>query len=181
MRLDDDVAEVLIGAERLQARVAELGRQIARDYAGLDPIFVCVLKGAILFLTDLMRQVDEHIEIDFMAISSYGGRRIESTGVVRILMDLAASIEGRHVLIVEDIIDTGRTLTYILENLRTRHPASLKVCTLLDKPERRQMDVPLAYVGFQIPDKFVIGYGLDFDEHYRNVPYIGVLKPEKYL
>ncbi|MBI1801484.1 MAG: hypoxanthine phosphoribosyltransferase [Chloroflexi bacterium] len=181
MRLDDDVAEVLIGAERLQARVAELGRQIARDYAGLDPIFVCVLKGAILFLTDLMRQVDEHIEIDFMAISSYGGRRIESTGVVRILMDLAASIEGRHVLIVEDIIDTGRTLTYILENLRTRHPASLKVCTLLDKPERRQMDVPLAYVGFQIPDKVVIGYGLDFDEHYRNVPYIGVLKPEKYL
>ncbi|MEP7200471.1 MAG: hypoxanthine phosphoribosyltransferase, partial [Chloroflexota bacterium] len=175
-----DVAEVLVSREQIQARLAELGPQIARDYDGLNPVLVCVLKGALPFLADLMRHIDAPIEIDFMAISSYGGRRTESTGVVRILMDLATNVAGRHVLIVEDIVDTGRTLTYIMQNLQTRQPASVKVCTLLDKPARRQLVVPLAYVGFEIPDKFVIGYGLDFDEYYRNLSYVGVLKPEKY-
>ncbi len=179
MQLDADVAEVLVNREQIQSRVAQLGSQIAQDYAGLNPVLVCVLKGALMFLSDLMRHIDTHFEIDFMAISSYGGTRTESSGVVRILMDLASNIDGRHVLIVEDIIDTGRTLTYIMQNLRTRQPASLKVCTLLDKPARRELQVPLAYVGFEIPDKFVIGYGLDYDEHYRNLPYVGVLRPDK--
>lgn len=178
--LDHDVAEVLVSREQIQQRVAELGAQIARDYAGLNPLLVCTLKGALMFLADLMRSIDLHFEIDFMAVSSYGGTRTESSGVVRILMDLATNIEGRHVLIVEDIVDTGRTLSYIMQNLQTRRPASLRVCTLLDKPARRELDVPLTYVGFQIPDKFVIGYGLDFNEHYRNLPYVGVLKAEKY-
>lgn len=180
MSLDHDIAEVLITREQLQQRIAELGRQVTADYASQNPIMVCVLKGALMFLGDLMRCLDIHCEVDIMAISSYGGKNMESTGVVRIVMDLARSIEGRHVLIVEDIVDTGHTLTYMLENLRTRHPASLKVCALLDKPSRRQVHVPLDYIGFQIPDKFVVGYGLDFDEHYRNLPYVGVLKPEKY-
>jgi len=144
-------------------------------------VLVCALKGGVPFLADLIRCLDIHLEIDFMAISSYGGKRTESTGVVRILMDLTASIEDRHVLIVEDIVDTGRTLDYIIQNLETRRPASIKVCALLEKPSRRIVPVPLSYVGFEVPDKFVIGYGLDFNEHYRNLPYVGVLKPEKYL
>ena len=181
MYLDADVAEELVSREQIQARFVELGKQIAADYAHLNPILVCVLKGAVPFLADLMRCLDIHLEIDFMAISSYGGKQTESTGVVRILMDLASSIEDRHVLIVEDIVDTGRTLDYILHNLETRRPASLKVCALLDKPSRRIVPVPLAYVGFEVADKFVIGYGLDFNEQYRNLPYVGVLKPEKYL
>jgi hypoxanthine phosphoribosyltransferase len=180
MSLAHDIAEVLITREQLQTRIAELGQQIKGDYATLNPMLVCVLKGALLFLSDLLRALDMPCEIEFMAISSYGGKHTESTGVVRIVMDLARSIENRHVLIVEDIVDTGRTLTYMLENLRTRRPASLKVCALLDKPSRRQAHVPLDYIGFPIPDKFVVGYGLDFDEHYRNLPYVGVLKPEKY-
>jgi len=181
MYLDADVAEELVSREQIQTRLVELGKQIAADYAHLNPILVCVLKGAVPFLADLMRCLDIHLEIDFMAISSYGGKQTESTGVVRILMDLASSIEDRHVLIVEDIVDTGRTLDYILHNLETRRPASLKVCALLDKPSRRIVPVPLAYVGFEVADKFVIGYGLDFNEQYRNLPYVGVLKPEKYL
>jgi hypoxanthine phosphoribosyltransferase len=181
MHLDTDVAEVLVSREQIRARVTELGKQISADYETLNPILVCALKGAVPFLADLIRCLDIQLEIDFMAISSYGGKRVESTGVVRILMDLAASIEGRHVLVVEDIVDTGRTLDYILHNLETRRPASLNVCALLDKPSRRLVDVPLAYVGFKVADKFVIGYGLDFDERYRNLPYVGVLRPEKYL
>lgn len=181
MTLDADVAEVLVSQAQIRARLVELGTQIAADYRNLNPIFVCALKGGVPFLADLIRCLDIHLEIDFMSLSSYGGKQTESTGVVRILMDLAGNIEGRHVLIVEDIVDTGRTLDYIIHNLETRRPASLKICALLDKPSRRIVHVPLAYVGFEVADKFVIGYGLDFNEHYRNLPYVGVLKPEKYL
>ena len=180
MQLDADVAEVLVSSDKIRTRVAELGAQITRDYAGMNPLLVCALKGAVPFLADLIRSIDLQIEMDFIAISSYGGKRTESTGVVRLVMDLTTNIEGRNVLIVEDIIDTGRTLAYIMQNLQTRRPASIKVCTLLDKPTRRQVYVPLAYVGFEVPDKFVIGYGLDFNENYRNLPYVGVLRPEKY-
>jgi hypoxanthine phosphoribosyltransferase len=178
--LEKDVAKILITREQLQARIAELGTAISRDYADKDLILVCVLKGGVLFLSDLARAIHIPHAIDFMAISSYGGARTESSGVVRILMDLNASIQGRDVLIVEDIIDTGRTLAYITENLRTRNPASLKICALLNKPSRREVDVPLDYVGFDIPNEFVIGYGLDYAEVYRNLPFIGVLKSEVY-
>ncbi len=170
------VAEVLISAERIQARLIELGAQISADYAGLDLLLVCILKGGVLFLTDLMRQLTIPHEIDFMSVTSYGSGARESSGAVRIQMDLANNIAGRHVLIVEDIIDSGRTLEYITRMLSTRAPASLKVCTLLDKVERREVKVPLEYVGFQIPDKFVFGYGLDLDEKYRNLPFVGVVK-----
>ena len=168
------LAEILIQPERLQTRVAELGAQISLDYAGQDLLLACVLKGGVLFLTDLMRRLTIPHSIDFMAVSSYGSGARESTGVVRIQMDLETNITGRHVLIVEDIIDSGRTLDYIIRMLRTRGPASLKICTLLDKAERREVLVPLDYVGFQIPDKFVFGYGLDLDEKYRDLPFIGV-------
>lgn len=177
--LDDDVAEVLLSEEEIQQRTKELGQQISTDYEGQDLLLVCVLKGAITFLADLMREITIPHAIDFMAISSYGAST-ESSGVVRILKDLDTSIEGRNVLIVEDIIDTGRTLNYITRNLRTRQPKSLRICTLLSKPSRREIDIPLHYVGFEIPNKFVIGYGLDFAEIYRSLPYIGVLKQEKY-
>ncbi len=175
----EDVSEVLLTEEQIQERIRELAEQISADYKGKDLLLVCVLKGGILFLTDLMRQLDIPHAIDFMAISSYGAGT-ESSGVVRILMDLNTSIEGKNVLIVEDIVDTGHTLDYILRNLSTRRPASLKVCALLNKPSRRQVDVPIHYVGFDIPNKFVIGYGLDFGEKYRNLPFVGVLKPEFY-
>ena len=178
--LEDDIAKILISEEEIQKRVAELGQRISADYAEQIPFVVAVLKGAYVFLADLCRQMSVPHEVHFMAISSYGGRATRSSGVVRILMDLAASPEGRHVLVVEDIVDSGRTLDYILRNLRTRNPASVRVCTLLTKPSRREIDVPLDYVGFEIPDEFVLGYGLDFDEHYRNLPFIGVLKPEFY-
>ncbi len=175
----EDVSEVLLTEEQIQQRIRELAEQISADYRGKDLLLVCVLKGGVLFLTDLMRQLDIPHAIDFMAISSYGAGT-ESSGVVRILMDLNTSIEGKNVLIVEDIVDTGHTLDYILRNLSTRRPASLKVCALLNKPSRRQVDVPIHYVGFDIPNKFVIGYGLDFGEKYRNLPFVGVLKPEFY-
>ncbi len=178
--LRDDVAKILISEKKIQKRVAQLGRQISADYAGQVPFIVAVLKGAYVFLADLCRHLEVPHEVHFMAIASYGGRATQSSGVVRILMDLPASPEGRDVLIVEDIVDTGRTLDYILRNLRTRDPASIRVCSLLSKPSRREMDVPLDYVGFEIPDEFVVGYGLDFDERYRNLPFIGVLKPELY-
>lgn len=177
--LREDVDEILVTAQSIQARTRELGRQISQDYAGQDLLLVCVLKGAIAFLADLMRQITIPHEIDFMAISSYGAST-ESSGVVRILKDLDTNIQGRNVLIVEDIVDTGRTLNYISQNLRTRNPKSLRICTLLNKPSRREIDVPLDYVGFEIPNKFVIGYGLDFAEIYRSLPFIGVLKREKY-
>lgn len=177
---EHDLAEVLIAEQEIQARVAELGQQISTDYADKTPFIVAVLKGAYVFLADLCRNLNVLHEVHFMAISSYGGRATQSTGVVRIVMDLPASPEGRDVLVVEDIVDSGRTLDYILRNLHTRNPASVRVCTLLSKPSRREIQVPLDYVGFEIPDKFVLGYGLDFDEHYRNLPFIGVLKPEMY-
>ncbi len=178
-RLDDHVDHVLITQKQLEDRIRALGSQISADYAGKDLLLVCVLKGAVIFLADLVRSIHAAHAIDFMAISSYG-TGTESSGVVRILKDLDASIEGRNVLIVEDIIDTGRTLDYILRNLATRSPASLAVCALLSKPSRRELDVPIAYVGFEIPNEFVVGYGLDFAEVYRNLPYIGVLKREEY-
>ena len=179
--LEKDIAKILITREQLTARIAELGEKLSRDYAGKNLILVCVLKGGVLFLSDLVRAIHIPHAIDFMAISSYGGTRTESSGVVRILMDLNVSIEGRNVLIIEDIIDTGRTLSYITENLRTRNPASLKICTLLNKPSRREVQVALDYVGFDIPNEFVVGYGLDYNELYRNLPFVGVLKPEMYV
>ena len=173
-------SKVLIDEKRLQARIAELGAQISKDYAGKDLLMVCVLKGGVMFLTDLMRQVTLPHRIDFMAISSYGTGVRESSGIVRILMDLSSDIQGKHVLIVEDIIDTGHTLEYILRLLRTRGPASLRICCLLDKPERRETDIEVDYLGFSIPDEFVFGYGLDIDELYREVPAIAVLDPQYY-
>jgi hypoxanthine phosphoribosyltransferase len=178
--LEKDIAKILITREQLAARIAELGKTISHEYDGKDLMLVCVLKGGVLFLSDLVRSIHIPHSFDFMAISSYGGMRTESSGVVRILMDLNSNIEGRNVLIVEDIIDTGRTLTYITENLRTRNPASLKICALLNKPSRRQVPVVVDYVGFDIPNEFVVGYGLDYNELYRNLPFVGVLKPELY-
>jgi hypoxanthine phosphoribosyltransferase len=174
-----DIAEILIGAEELQAKVAELGQQISEDYRGRDPLLICLLRGAVVFLSDLIRVIDIPLEMDFMAISSYGDST-ESSGVVRLVMDLKSNITGRNVLIVEDIVDSGRTLAYILDNLQTRRPADIKVCALLSKPSRREVQVELDYLGFEIPDKFVVGYGLDYAENYRNLPFIGVLKPESY-
>ena len=172
-----DVGEVLIDEEILRARVVELGAEISADYTGRDLLLVGVLKGAVFFMADLMRELSVPCEIDFMAITSYGAST-DSSGVVRILKDLDMSIEGRNVLVVEDIIDSGLTLSYLMRNLGARKPASLEVVTLLTKPERREIDVPVRYVGFEIPNKFVIGYGLDYAERYRNLPYIGVLHPD---
>jgi len=177
----DILLEVLVPEERLQARVAELGAQLSSDYAGQDLLLVCILRGGVMFLTDLMRCLTTPHAIDFMAISSYGLGVRESTGNVRISLDLQQNIEGRHVLVVEDIVDTGHTIAAVLDMLATRHPASLKICTLLDKSERRQVQVPIHYVGFDIPNKFVFGYGLDVDELFRNLPFIGVVKPDFYL
>ena len=172
--LEGILDHILIDEATLQRRVDELGQAVSADYQGKDLMLVCVLKGGVAFLTDLMRRITVPHEIDFMAISSYGGQRTESSGVVRILMDLHADIAGRHVLLVEDIVDSGRTMDYLLRALQARNPASLRVCTLLNKPCRRVVDVPLDYIGFDIPDDFVLGYGLDFDEKYRNLPFVGV-------
>ena len=168
--------ETLISEEQLQARIKELGRQISADYAGQDLLLLCILKGGVLFLSDLIRQITIPHEIDFLAVSSYGKEIRESTGVVRILKDLDEPIEGRSVLIVEDIVDTGHTLTYITNIFNARQPASLKICALLDKVERRRVDIPVDYVGFVIPDKFVFGYGLDIDEKLRNLSFIAIAK-----
>ncbi|MCX6031134.1 MAG: hypoxanthine phosphoribosyltransferase [Chloroflexi bacterium] len=173
------LSEILIPSDKLQARIAELGAEISRDYAGQDLLLLAVLKGSVLFLTDLMRHITVPHAIDFMAVSSYGTGQ-KSTGVVRIMKDLDASIEGRSVLIVEDIIDTGATLEYLVRILQARMPASLRICTLLNKPSRREVEVPVDYVGFDIPNKFVLGYGLDFHELYRNLPYVAVLSPQYY-
>ena len=172
--VESGVGEILIGPEELQARVRELGAEISADYTGRDLLLVGVLKGAVFFMADLMREISVSCEIDFMAISSYGAST-DSSGVVRILKDLDLNIDGRHVLVVEDIIDSGLTLSYLVRNLEAREPASLEVCALLTKPERREIDVPVRYTGFEIPNRFVIGYGLDFAERYRNLPYVGVL------
>jgi hypoxanthine phosphoribosyltransferase len=175
--LTSAVGEILIGEHELQTRIRELGEEISADYQDRDLLLVGVLKGAVFFLADLMRHLTVPCEIDFMAISSYGAAT-DSSGVVRILKDLDINIEGRNVLIVEDIIDSGLTLSYLMRNLESREPASLEVCCLLTKSGRREIDVALRYTGFEIPNKFVIGYGLDFAERYRNLPYVGVLLPE---
>ena len=172
--LEQAVGEVLIDEETLSTRVAELGEEISRDYAGRDLLLIGVLKGAVFFMADLMRHLNVPCEVDFMAISSYGDST-DSSGIVRILKDLDINIEGRDVLVVEDIIDSGLTLSYLIRNLESREPASLEICALLTKPDRREIDVPVRYVGFEIPNRFVIGYGLDFAERYRNLPFVGVL------
>jgi hypoxanthine phosphoribosyltransferase len=173
------VDKILISEKELQARIAELGADISRDYAGKDLLLLAVLKGSVLFLSDLMRQISVPHCVDFMAVSSYGAG-VESSGVVRILKDLDEPIEGRNVLIVEDIIDTGATLDYLVRILRARAPQSLEICTLLNKPARRQVEVPVKYVGFDIPDEFVFGYGLDYGQLFRNLPYVAVLAPQHY-
>lgn len=174
-----NVAKILISEQELQRRIAELGSEISADYEGLDPLLLCVLKGGYVFLASLTQAMTISHAVDFMAVSSYGSST-ESSGVVRILKDLDTDISDRHVLIVEDIIDTGNTLAYLLENLRVRNPASLRICALLNKPARRQIELTIDYVGFVIPDEFVIGYGLDYDEDYRHLPFVGVLKPDVY-
>ncbi len=173
----DAVGEILIEADALQARITELGQEISTAYEGRDLLLVGVLKGAVFFMADLMRELTVPCEIDFMAISSYGAAT-DSSGVVRILKDLDVNIAGRDVLVVEDIIDSGLTLSYLMRSLRARKPASLEICALLTKPDRREIDVPVKFVGFEIPNKFVIGYGLDFAERYRNLPYVAVLHPD---
>ena len=180
MSLRNDIDKTLIPEDELQQRIAQIGQEINDTYTDEDcPLLVCVLKGAFMFLADLTRHLEIRHEVDFMETSSYGSRTV-SSGVVRILLDLERNIQGRHVLIVEDIVDSGRTLDYVTRNLKTRDPASLRVCTLLDKPSRRVIDVPLDFVGFEVPDEFVVGYGLDFAEVYRNLPFIGVLREEIY-
>jgi hypoxanthine phosphoribosyltransferase len=171
------VEEVLIDEQALAQRISELGHEISADYRGRDLLLVGVLKGAVFFISDLMRAIDVPCEVDFMAISSYGSAT-DSSGVVRILKDLDLSIEGRNVLVVEDVIDSGLTLSYLVRTLKARLPASLEICALLTKPARRKVDVACRYVGFEIPERFVVGYGLDFAERYRNLPYVGVLRDE---
>jgi hypoxanthine phosphoribosyltransferase len=175
-----DIGEILIPEDRIAAKVAELGERITADYDGRTLTLVSVLKGSLPFMADLMRSIDLPVRIDLMEVSSYGGTATESSGLVRILKDLSASIEHEHVLIVEDIIDTGLTLNYLVRYLRGKNPASLRICTLLDKPARRLVEIPVDYIGFTIPDQFVVGYGLDYGEIYRNLKFVGVLKPEVY-
>jgi hypoxanthine phosphoribosyltransferase len=172
---DGTIGDILVPAEDLNRRVRELAAEVSRDYAGKDLLLIGVLKGAVFFLSDLMRRLDIPVEVDFMAVASYGSAT-KSSGVVRILKDLDAAIEGRDVLIVEDIVDSGLTLQYLLRNLAGRHPASLEVCALLVKPERQKVELETRYVGFEIPDRFAIGYGLDHAERYRNLPYVAALK-----
>jgi hypoxanthine phosphoribosyltransferase len=174
------LSEVLINEDDLQRRIAELGEQISQDYAGEDLLLICILRGGVMFLTDLMRHISIPHAIDFMAVSSYGVGQRESTGLVRITLDLNSAVAGRSVILVEDIIDSGRTIASVLEFLTTRKPKSLTVCTLLDKSSRREVFVPVGYRGFTIPDRFVFGYGLDIDDYYRNLPFIGVVDLEKY-
>jgi hypoxanthine phosphoribosyltransferase len=175
-----DVADELISEEQIRAKVAELGQQISGDYEGRTVTLVSVLKGSLPFMADLMRAISIPVQIDLMEVSSYGGATTESSGLVRILKDLSSSISGKDVLIVEDIIDTGLTLNYLLRYLRGKNPSSLRICALLDKPARRLVEIPIDYRGFTIPDEFVVGYGLDFGEYYRNLPFIGVLRRELY-
>jgi hypoxanthine phosphoribosyltransferase len=178
--LEADIGDVLLTEEQIQAKVAELGKRIAADYVGRRLTLVSVLKGSLPFMADLMRATPIPLRIDLMEVSSYGGTSTESSGLVRILKDLSASIQGEEVLIVEDIIDTGLTLNYLVRYLRGKNPASLRICTLLDKPARRLVEIPVDYIGFTIPDQFVVGYGLDYGELYRNLRFVGVLRPEVY-
>ena len=177
--MNKDIKEILIDEDILQAKVKELGAKITEDYKGKDLLLICVLKGAVVFVSDLMKRIDLPLEIDFMAVSSYGSDT-KSSGVVRILKDLNKGIEGRNLLIVEDIIDSGLTLSYLIENLKARGPESVEICTILDKPDRRKTNINIKYTGFQVPDEFVVGYGLDYAEKYRNLPYVAILKEEVY-
>jgi hypoxanthine phosphoribosyltransferase len=174
------LSEILVSERDLQKRIAELGTEISHDYRGEEILLICILRGGVMFLTDLIRCINIPVAIEFMAVSSYGAGKRESSGEVRITLDLNTNIYNRNVLVVEDIIDSGHTLDSVLEILETRHPKSLHVCTLLDKAERREVDVPIRYRGFIIPNKFVFGYGLDLDEYYRNLPFIGVVDLDKY-
>lgn len=177
--LEKDVKEVLFDSDALDKRVRELADRINRDYSGYELLVVGVLKGATVFLSDLIRHIHLPIEMDFIAASSYGNAT-ESSGVVRILKDLDYPLQDRHVLLIEDLIDTGLTLHYLAENLKSREPASFRICTLLDKPERREVDIEVHYKGFDIPDEFIVGYGIDYSQKYRNLPFIATLKPEVY-
>jgi hypoxanthine phosphoribosyltransferase len=172
--------EILLTESDIQQRVKELGAQISRDYHNKDLVVICILRGAVLFLTDLIRHIDPPHTVDFMAVASYGIGARQSSGRARLTLDINTDIRGRNVLLVEDIVDSGFTLKAVLELLSTRNPQDLQVCVLLDKYERREVDVPLAYVGFHIPDRFVFGYGLDLDEYYRNLPFIGTVDPQRY-
>ncbi len=176
-----DIQEILIPADEIQARVRELGAEISRDYLGLDPILVGVLKGVFIFMGDLLRTITIPVEVDFMAVSSYSPEVRDRVGVVRLVKDLELPIGGRHILFVEDVIDTGLTLNYLLRSLQARGPASLEVCALFNKPVHRLIDIPLKYRGFDLPDRFIVGYGLDHRERYRNLPYVGLLKPGAFL
>lgn len=180
MSMHDDIKTVLVSEEQLKAKVAELGAQISRDYAGKNLVLVSILKGSVVFMADLMRAVSIPCNIDFMVVSSYGGSNTITSGLVKIIKDLDGDLSGKDVLIVEDILDTGMTLHYLKQLLQDRNPNSIRIATLLDKPERRRAAVRADYVGYQVPDEFVVGYGLDYDEKYRNLPYVGILKPEVY-
>ena len=178
--MHQDIDHILVSEEQLQAKVAELGAQISADYEGRDLLLVSILKGAVVFMADLMRAVTIPCGIDFMVVSSYGGANTSSTGLVKIIKDLDQDLSGKDVLIVEDILDTGITLSHLMPMLQMRKPNSLRLCTILSKPSRRKADIEPDYCGFEVPDEFVVGYGLDYDEKYRNLPYVGVLKPEIY-
>lgn len=178
--MDQDIDHILVSEEQLQNKVVELGAQISRDYEGRDLLMVSILKGSVVFMADLMRAVKIPCGIDFMVVSSYGGANTMSTGLVKIVKDLDADLTGKDVLIVEDILDTGITLSHLLPVLRMRNPRSVRLCTILSKPSRRKAEIEPDYLGFEVPDEFVVGYGLDYDEKYRNLPYVGVLKPEVY-
>lgn len=178
--MHQDIDHILVSEEDLQAKVAELGAQISADYEGKDLLLVSILKGAVVFMADLMRAVSIPCGIDFMVVSSYGGANTSSTGLVKIIKDLDQDLSGKDVLIVEDILDTGITLSHLMPMLQMRKPSSLRLCTILSKPSRRKADIEPDYCGFEVPDEFVVGYGLDYDEKYRNLPYVGVLKPEIY-
>ena len=180
MTMHDDIQTILVTEEQLQAKVAQLGARISQDYAGKDLLLVSILKGAVVFMADLMRAVTIPCSIDFMVVSSYGGTNTESTGLVKIVKDLDADLTGKDVLIVEDVLDTGVTLSNLVPMLKMRNPSSVKICAILDKPARRKTDIAADYRGFEVPDAFVVGYGLDYNEKYRNLPYVGVLKPEIY-
>lgn len=177
--MHNDIQEVLLTQQMLADKVAELGAEITRDYADKEIFAIGILRGAVVFMADLIRAIERPVQIDFMAVSSYGAQA-DSSGIVRILKDLDSSIEGKHVLIIEDIIDSGQTLSYLIKNLTERKPASIQLCTLMNKPERRKVELPVKYVGFEIPNEFVVGYGLDYAERYRNLPYLGILKRSVY-
>lgn len=180
MGMKDDIEKVLVTEDEIKARVAQLGAQISGDYEGRDLLLVSILKGAVVFMADLMREVTIPASIDFMVVSSYGGANTTTTGLVKIIKDLDADLSGKDVLIVEDIMDTGVTLSHLVPMLKMRNPESVKICAILDKPSRRKVEMVPDYIGFEVPDEFVVGYGLDYDEKYRNLPFVGVLQPEVY-